>query len=421
MTTVETENRDAYDAIVIGAGLSGLTCALRLQQAGWAVCVVEADDAVGGRVRTDRQDGFLLDRGFQVFLTSYPEAARWLDYDALKLNKFLPGALVRYGNRFHRFVDPWRSPRDVLSVAFSPVASLLDKLKVARLRRKVCLGSLESLYERPDQTTAVFLRDLGFSERIVERFFRPFLGGVFLDRELTTSSRMFEFVFRMFSLGDAALPEHGMQAIPEQLASHLPTHAIRLATRVTRLTEGGVQLDSGQQLSGRRVIVATGAPIAQELLPDQSFPRGQQSVACLYYAADRPPIEDPILVLNGEGQGPINNLCVPSQVSSAYAPSGQSLISVTVLETLEARSGQLETEVRSQLKSWFGPAVAAWRHLRTDWIPAALPSQMPPALSPVVKPVQISATRFVCGDHRHTASIQGAMESGRMAAEAALA
>ena len=193
---------DAVDVVVIGAGLAGLTCALRLCEAGRTVRVIEAGDAVGGRVRTDRQDGFLLDRGFQVFLTSYPEAHRWLDYQALGLSSFRAGALVRYGGRFHRFVDPWRSPRDLLAVTLSPVASWMDKLKVARLRHQVCRGSLEALYQRPEQTTAQALRDAGFSDRIVERFFRPFLGGVFLDRELSTSSRMFEFVFRMFSLGE---------------------------------------------------------------------------------------------------------------------------------------------------------------------------------------------------------------------------
>lgn len=414
----ESTVSENLDVVIIGAGLAGLTCARKLQESGRSVCVLEASDSVGGRVHTARQDGFLLDRGFQVFLTSYPEAKRWLNYDALDLKPFLPGALVRTGGRFQRFVDPWRQPRDLLKVAFSSVATLSDKLKVAALRRRVCQGSLSELYERPELTTEEALREAGFSERIVERFFRPFLGGVFLDRELATSSRMFEFVFRMFSLGEATLPAGGMQAIPEQLAAGLAKGTVRLHQRVTGIDGRRVQLAGGQLIGARAVVLATDAPNASQLLPEQSFPRRQRTVGCLYFAADQPPVREPILVLNGEGQGPVNNLCVPSQVASTYAPAGQSLVSVTVIDTADAHDAQLEAAVRDQLRSWFGASVSSWRHLHTDWIPTALPAQAPPALSPVVKPARLQDGLFVCGDHRHTASIQGAMESGRMAAEA---
>jgi phytoene dehydrogenase-like protein len=371
-------------------------------------------------VHTVQQDGFLLDRGFQVFLTSYPEAKRWLDYDALELQPFLPGALVRVGNRFQRFVDPFRRPQDLLAVAFSSVATWADKLRVARLRRRVCHGSLEQLYQRPEQTTEDALREAGFSDRIVERFFRPFLGGVFLDRELATSSRMFEFVFRMFSVGDATLPATGMQAIPRQLAGGLSSGTVRLNQTVSRIESNGVQLTSGEMVRAKSVVLAADAPRASQLLPDQPFPRRQRGVGCLYFAADQPPVDEPILVLNGDGRGPINNLCVPSQVAPTYAPAGQSLISVTVLGNNDAHDNQVESAVRDQLRSWFGTTVNAWRHLHTDWIPAALPVQSPPALSPVIKPARVQDQLYVCGDHRHTASIQGAMESGRMTADAVL-
>ena len=408
---------EAVDVVIIGAGLAGLTCALRLHEAGRTVRLLEAADAVGGRVRTDRHEGFLLDRGFQVFLTSYPEAQRWLDYPALRLKPFCAGALVRYGGRFHRFVDPWRSPRDLLAVALSPVASLGDKLRIFRLRRSVCRGSLAALYERPEQTTAQALRDAGFSERIVERFFRPFLGGVFLDRELNTSSRMFEFVFRMFSLGEATLPSDGMQSIPQQLAARLPSETVQLRTAVDAVSDDGVRLSSGEKVLAGAVVVATDATRAQQLLPDQPFARRQHGVGCLYFAAERPPVEEPILVLNGDGQGPINNLCVPSQIAPSYAPPGQSLVSVTVVISRLDDEPALRQSVLEQSRQWFGRQVGSWRHLRTDWIPAALPAQDPPALSPVIKPQLVRPGRFVCGDHRHTASIQGAMESGRLAAE----
>jgi phytoene dehydrogenase-like protein len=404
------------EVIIIGGGLAGLCCARSLHEAGVSFQLLEASDDVGGRARTDETDGFLLDRGFQVLLTAYPEAQQVLDYDALDLARFAPGALVRYRGRFRHFADPWRSPRHLISTAVSPMGSLFDKLRVARLRSRVARGSLDALFERPETTTIDALRAAGFSKQIIETFFRPFLGGVFLDRELVTSSRMFEFLFRMFASGDAALPSRGMGDMARQIAGQLPQVSIRPGTRVESLDDASVRLASGEVLQADAVVVACEAPIAARLLGDPKPPSGQ-AVTCLYFAADRPPIEEPILVLNGDGDGPINNLCVPSQVAPTYAPENQSLISVTVLGTPD---GDIEVGVREQLRDWFGTAVDDWRHLQTYRIPYALPGQAPPALSPVAKPAQRRDRLFVCGDYLDTASIQGAMLSGRRAAECAL-
>jgi phytoene dehydrogenase-like protein len=259
---------------------------------------------------------------------------------------------------------------------------------------------------------------MGFSDRIIESFFRPFLGGVFLDRELHTSSRMLHFVFRMFSLGDAALPAHGMGAMARQLASRLPPGSIELNTLVEAVSDNAIVVD-GQQRRADHVVVACDAPAAAALL-DKSGERPEgRTVTCMYFAADTPPITAATLVLNGEGTGPINNLCVPSQVAPTYAPGGQSLVSVTTLEDRSDRQVLLR-DVLNQLEEWFGPSVPAWRHLRTYTIDYALPSQAPPALSVVEKPVVRQDGVLVCGDYLDTASIQGAMASGRRAAEVIL-
>ncbi len=404
------------EVIIIGAGLAGLCCARRLQETGVSFQILEASDDIGGRARTDEVDGFLLDRGFQVLLTAYPEAQQVLDYDALNLARFAPGALVRSRGKFHRFSDPWRSPRHLLSTALSPVGSLADKLRVARLRSRVCRGSLEDLFERPEITTIESLSSAGFSPRIIESFFRPFLGGVFLDPELVTSSRMFEFVFRMFATGEAVIPANGMGAMARQLAEQLPAGSVQTGASVESLNGTTVRLASGELLHGEAVVVACEAPAAAKLIGEPAKPRGQ-SVTCLYFAAEDPPIEEPILVLNGDGDGPINNLCVPSQVSATYAPAGQSLVSVTVLGLPD---GDVVLQVLDQLRQWFGSKVDGWRHLRTYRIPYALPHQAPPALTPVAKPAKRRDGLFVCGDYLDTASIQGAMLSGRRAAESAM-
>lgn len=401
--------------MIVGGGLAGLCCALRLQEAGISSQIFEASNDVGGRARTDVVDGFLLDRGFQVLLTAYPEAQQVLEYGELELARFEPGALIRYQGKFHRFVDPWRRPRHLLSTAFSPVATLGDKLRVARVRQRVGRGTLEELFAQPETTTIEALRGAGLSDRIVDCFFRPFLGGVFLDRELRTSSRMFDFVFRMFATGDAAVPARGMGAMARQIAARLPAEAIQTDSPVDKIETNSIRLASGEHIPASTIVVACEAPVAAALLGNETSTSGQ-GVTCLYFAADEPPIKEPILVLNGDGEGPVNNLCVPSQVSPTYAPLDQSLISVTVLG-VPSNSEELQNQVRGQLREWFGAVVDSWRHLRTYQIPYALPTQAPPALSPVAKPARRTDGTFVCGDHLDTASIQGAMVSGRRAAE----
>ncbi len=405
--------------LIVGAGLAGLCCARRLQREGTPFLILEASDGVGGRIRTDAVEGFRLDRGFQVFLTSYPEAAQQLDFPTLRLKPFLPGAMIRYRGKFHELADPWRRPSAALPSVFSPIGSLTDKLRVARLRYRVLKGSLEDRFRDPETTTLQTLRENGFSDSMIDRFFRPFLGGIFLDGDLLTSSRMFQFVFRMFSLGNACLPEEGMEAIPRQLAATLPPGSTRFGAKVALVRSNSVTLVSGEELNAKKVVVATDGATAGSLL-GHAEPSEWQGVTCLYFSTPRPPIERPILVLNGDGTGPINNLCVPTMAAPSYGPAGSNLVSVTVLGTPPDAAG-LHAKVQTQLKDWFGTKTEVWRHLRTYRIPHALPRQSPPALVDMERPVRTTAGMYVCGDHRDNASINGAMVSGRRCAESVLA
>ncbi len=401
------------DVLIVGAGLAGLTCARQLQAEGVSCLVLEAADAVGGRIRTDQVDGYLLDRGFQVFLSSYPEPKRWLDLERLQLKRFASGARVRYRGRFYDLADPWRRPWTALGSLVSPIGTLTDKLRIARLRSISKRGSYEERMQDPEVTSHEYLKQLGFSRSMIDNFLRPFLGGIFLDRELNTSSRMLNFVFRMFSTGDACLPANGMQSIPEQLASSLWPGTIRLNAPVAEIRPRSVTLQSGEKLMAFRIVVATEAPTAKRLLSMSGETKGR-GVRCLYFAAEQAPFTEPILVLNGDGLGPINNLCVPSNVCASYAPPKQSLISVTSMDCTTSES-QLELQVRDQLRDWYGNQVDGWRHLRTYHIPYALPDQAPPALTPPNRSVDLGNGLFVCGDHRDNASIEGAMVSGRRA------
>lgn len=404
--------------VIVGAGLAGLCCARQLQLRGVPYVLVDSSDGVGGRIRTDLVEGFRLDRGFQVFLPSYPEAQAVLDYPDLRLRPFLPGALVRFGGRFHTLADPWRRPIAAVGSLFSPIGSLRDKLRVAGIRNAALHGSISELCEAPETTTMLALQRAGFSSAMIDRFFRPFLGGIFLDAELETSSRLFQFLFRMFSQAKACLPAEGMEAIPQQLADQLPRSSIQLNANVVNVASNMVTLEDGHQIAAKSVVIATDAPRAAVLLGD-AIPSQGQAVTCLYFAAPHPPVSQAILVLNGE-RGPINNLCVPTNVAPSYGPDNQSLVSVTVLG-IPQDEHQLLQQVLQQLTEWYGPNVRLWRHLRNYVIPYALPRQAPPALAEFERPVRWKPGIYVCGDHRDQGSIQGAMVSGRRAAEAVLA
>lgn len=407
------------DVAIIGGGLAGLCCAIHLKRAGVPYMLFEAGDALGGRVRTDEHKGFLLDRGFQVLLTAYPECKKMLDYEDLNLQPFYPGALVRHDGAFHRLADPWRRPLDAIESALSSVGTLTDKLKIAELRSHSQEGSLEDVLSRPETTTLDALKTLGMSDGIIDRFFRPFLGGVFLENKLETSSRMLEFVFRMFATGNNVLPARGMAAIPEQLAKELPTSSVRLKCRVDSMDQGTVTLPTGEWVDCKAVVVATEGPEAARLL-GQPLRGAWRDVTCVYFAAFEPPIREPILVLNGEGKGPINNMCVPSVVSPSYAPIGMSLVSATVLGNPEGGDNKLVAAVWRQMQEWFGDVVKQWQPLRTYRVRQALSSQGVGVIEPKPKAAKRQDGIYVCGDYTDVASINGAMASGRRAAEAVL-
>lgn len=408
------EQGNSRDVIVIGAGAAGLACAADLLAAGLRVSLLEASDTVGGRMRTDRSSGFVTDRGFQVLNTAYPQVKRRLALRPLRLRPFTPGVLVHTGGgRLLRFTDPTRRPRESRDLLPGRLATARDLAALGFLTAQDALLPPRLLRGRPDRTTLTALAEAGISAGLIETFFRPFLSGVFLEDSLDTSSRFFHLVWRSMVRGTLCLPADGIGAVPAQLAGRLPPGVLRTETPIARLTGDGVALADGTEHHARAVVVATNPAAAVRLLPGLHVPAGR-TVTTLYHAADRSPLREPTLLIDTKRR--FLNTCVLSEVHSGHAPDGRALVATSVLGAPDPTE---EAVVRAALAEAYGADTDTWqlvsRHTAHDALPA-----MPPPLR-LIRTTRFGPRRYVCGDHRATGSLQGALASGSRAAREVLA
>lgn len=399
---------------MVGAGLAGLCAALRLHDAGVAVRVLEASDGIGGRVRTDVVDGLRLDRGFQLHNPAYPEAQRVLDHDALDPRPYLAGVVVTHDGRRHRLGDPRRLPTWALSSLRAPVGSPLAKARFAAYALGTALVPARALARQDDASAREALTAAGAHGRLMTAVLQPFLAGVLGDADLATSRRFVDLVLRSFVQGTPSVPALGMGAIPAQLAARLPADSIHTGVRVEEVRPGAVRTSQGEQRV-RAVVVATDAGSARSLVP--ALPeRRVHALTTFYHLAPTAPSELAVLHVDGHRRGPVVNTSVISNVAPTYASDGRHLVTSSVLGAHD--DGGTERAVRAHLGLIYGRGTSAWEHVRTYAIPAALPAMLPP--HPVESPPVLDGV-FLAGDHRATSSIQGAMVSGRRAADAVLA
>ena len=406
--------------VIVGAGMAGLACATWLHRAGRSVLLLEAADAVGGRVRTDvTPDGFRLDRGFQVLLTDYPEARRIFDYGALDLRAFRSGAVIRLPNGTETTLQsPLQRPLAAFSALVSPIGTLPDKLRILSLVRHVLQHTPEALLARPATDTLTFLRRYGWSEAMIDNFFRPFFGGVFLDRSLGTASNFFEFVFQQFVRGQATVPALGMQQLPEQLATRLPAGTIRLNAPVAALDGPHVRLASGETLAAAAVVLALDGPGLAHLLPAAGPPSPVGRLTTnTYFVAEglSPGRRDGLLRLNAAPNALAHNVSFPADVAPAYTPAGKALISVSTHGDTGLSEAALTVRLHEELIAWFGPNARQWRHLRSYRIAYALPAYL--AGGPVQPSLKLADGLYRCGDWVAYPSLNAALATGREVAE----
>jgi hypothetical protein len=409
--------------IIVGAGLAGLTCAKVLRERGAEVAVFEASDDIGGRVRTDGRDGFLLDRGFQVHFTSYPVARRHLDYGALEFRDFDPGAIVCKGTEKSLLSDPIRDPKALVPSLLSDAATVGDKLRTLDLAARSVRGGISAGEENggTDTSTLEYLRAGGLSEHYIDSFFRPFYGGIYLNRELTTSARVLRFTLRMLATGRTVVPALGMGEIPRQLASRLPEDVIELNTPVEALLRDGDRVagvKAGQtEHEADAVVVATDAPAAGALT-GEAVPEGAVGEACIYYETDGLDSGKKIL-LNADDGAFVNNAVELSNISERYAPPGRHLLSAVALADLDLPDGDLYRRGIEDLGHWYPGA--DFRPLALYRIPYGQFAQPPGIHDRLPENRTQTPGLVIAGEYTEDASINGSMLSGEKAAEAVIA
>ena len=403
------------DVIIIGAGISGLTAALYLTQMKKKVLIIEASDRAGGRIKTDLVNGFLLDRGFQVFLDSYPEAKKILDYKKLNLKKFLPGATVLFDKGQFEIADPFRRPTATLATLFAPVGSLKDKINTLFLKSKLQKIITDAIFDQKETSTLQQLKAYGFSYKMINRFYKPFFSGIFLENDLKTSSRMFDFIMKMFSIGNATLPELGMEELPKQFVAQLPENSIVYNSKVLKIIENSVFTSDGSEYKADTIVIATEATeLAQHYLPIAKY----HQVTNMYFEAPLAPTKKAVVILNAATNKKwVNNLTVMTNISKKYAPIGKVLISVSYNGIPTISDDQLANNMKQELKFWYGDQVNSWKMIKAYRIKYALPDVNSVTNDATDVQMQLSDNLFICGDHLLNGSINAAMKSGRLVAE----
>ena len=378
-----------YDLLVIGSGPAGQKAALSVAKAGLKAAIVEPDQTLGGGCV---HKGTLPSKSIRESMYRWSMGSKGL------------------------LGDPLRDFSSLFPTLFSKAGNLKDKLLTLKLRNRLAGLSIKEIFQQEEISTLEALsKEYGFSSKMINQFFAPFFSGIFLEKELTTSRRMFDFVFKMFSSADTAVPNLGMEEIPKQLAQDLPAGSIHTEARVKKVDHQTVQLEDGSTFSAPHIIIATEATgIIQNLSPVKTK---HQSTTHLHFIAQEAPIKKPLIALNTKPQRLVNNICTINRVAPGYAPDGQHLVSLSVVGRSDLSGKELESAVRKELSNWFGNSTQDWEHLHTRTIEYALPGQSSVRQSIPAEQFQLRKGLYACGDFQLNGSINAAMKAGRKVGE----
>ena len=404
--------RKDYKIHIIGAGISGLIAARILEENGYQPIIIEASNSVGGRVKTDIFNNYQLDHGFQVLLEAYPNAKKYLDFDKLNLQKFLPGAYVYQNGKSKLLGDPLRNLSFALPTLLANVGSFSDKLKIFKLNNTLKQKSIADIFASESVTTLQYLKDKGFTDKIIDNFFRPFFTGIFLEPELRTSSRMFEFVYKMFGEGLATIPKSGIGAISQQLKEGLKNTTFIFNSKVVTVNDAEIILDSGKKIKTHFTIIATMPNALVPNLKNQSY--SWKSCYNLYFETEERSIKNPIIVLVAHKNALINNIFFHNSLETTTKGTKE-LLSVTVVKEHDLTESELQERVEQELMEYCG--ISTLSFLKCYHIKQALPEvdYLQYDISPTE--TQLKPTIYLAGDYLLNGSLNAAMQSGERAAQ----
>lgn len=404
-------NKQDYKIHIVGAGISGLIAATVLEKNGLSPVIIESTDRVGGRVKTDIVDGYQLDHGFQVLLTAYPAAQKYFNLEALQLQSFIPGASIFKNGKQQIIGDPLRDKSLLLSTVFARIGTLSDKFKILKLNNKLKKKSLSEIFSTQEQTTKSYLMAFGFSNSIIDNFFNPFFSGIFLENKLETSSRMFEFVYKMFGEGQAALPKGGMQAIPKQLSNNLKRTTFKFNTKVSTVNNNEIILVDGQKIKSDFTIIAT-EPSKLVNTVNKKVTEWQ-SCDTLYFETESRVINKPLIGLIPEKDAVINNIFYHTSLDSDLK-GNKELLSVTVVDNQNLSSDKLIQRVQTELKQYCG--INTIKLIKHYNIPMSLPKLKELKYNALPSQTRLTDTIFLAGDLQLNGSLNAAMIAGEKAA-----
>lgn len=403
-----TSKKNIY---IIGAGVSGLIAAYELEQKGYKPIIIEQSNEVGGRVKTNKVKGYALDLGFQVLLSAYPLAKQYLDMDALNLHKLESGALIYVNDKAYRIGDPLRDWKVLLPTLFSDIGTIGDKIKVLKLNNSLKRKSIDEIFNSKETTTLQYLIEFGFSSKIIERFFKPFFSGIFLETSLKTSSRMFEFVYKMFGEGYATIPKLGIGEISNQLKNKLHNTEFMFNSEVKEITDDKILMSSGENISHYGVIVATNSNSVIHSHNNQDI--AWKTCMCLYFEVDKTNIPTRTIALISGTENYANNLYAYTDVKT-----DKTVLSVTTLKHHNISDAAIIEKISSEVKNYTGASRVNYIHHYT--INKALPDIQNLKMTVQHGKNEVLDNVFLAGDALMNGSLNAAMESGRLAAKALL-
>ncbi len=400
------------EVIIVGGGISGLAAARLLSRRGVPFLLLESEPQLGGRIQSENYDGYILDKGFQILNTSYPEwENQQINLNALSLKSFASGARIYQHGKVHALADPFREGVVALEAFFSKSVTIKDMLLILRLRNRLKRESLEAIFSKYDNSTLQFLHSFGFTSQFIEAFFKPFYAGIFLEPELNTPAAMFSFVFKAFAEGTAALPDKGMQQLIKLISSEINADSIRTSTRVKQVQSGMVALEDGTVISAPHIWVTSGISEFQGV--QREAWNGNHSTSVLYFSSDVAPKWGKFIGLNASANRLVNHFCMPSAVQPSYSPEGKHLLSVTLKPGTTYREG-METNVQEELGH-----IKALEHpvsfLKAITVPNALPNLSSMRFEPEL--IQLNEGVLATGDFAAYPSANAALHAGRLLVE----